>query len=129
MLKDAPVQPTIPVTDLERAKSFYSKRLGLEADQEVEDHVIYRCGGNTRLTVFQRATPTSGEHTAASFEVEDLDAVVQELEAAGITFETFPEMPGVEIDGAIHTYAGADIRGSWVKDPDGNLIAISEIAD
>lgn len=124
MLGNAPVHPTIPVTDLERARGFYTKQLGLPIEQETEGHLIYTCGGGTHLTVFQRATPTSGEHTACSFEVDDIESVVEELEKAGATFETFPEMPDVEIDGVVHWFEG--FGSVWMRDPDGNLIAVSQ---
>lgn len=124
MLGNAPVHPTIPVTDLERARGFYGKQLGLDVEDESQGHLMFRCGGGTRLTVFERATPSSGEHTMCSFEVDDVDAVVETLEAAGVEFETFPEMPDVEIDGVVHRFAG--FAGAWTRDPDGNLIAIAQ---
>lgn len=125
MLSDARIEPTIPVTDLEKARSFYEKRLGLTPSEETETHLAFDLGEGTRLTVFERATATSGDHTAASFVVDErskLEEIVADLEEAGVAFETFPEM-GAEIDGVIHTFEG--YGSAWMRDPAGNLIAIS----
>lgn len=126
MLQDTRIEPTIPVTDLEKARSFYTKRLGLSPSDESETHLGFDLGDGTHLTVFERATPTSGEHTAAGFVVDersDLEELVGELEEAGVEFETFPEMEG-EIDGVIHSFEG--YSSAWFRDPDRNLIAISQ---
>jgi catechol 2,3-dioxygenase-like lactoylglutathione lyase family enzyme len=129
MLANAKISATIPVTDLARAREFYEGVLGLEVLQEGfldEGTIIYQSGG-THLTVYQRPTASSGEHTLAGFEIEgDFDSVIDALLAKGITFDTF-EMPGVD--------ASWDDRGvlsdgknlaAWFKDPDGNVLVIAQ---
>lgn len=122
MLRDARIEPTIPVTDIERARGFYTKQLGLPLEHESETHLTYACGEGTVLTVFERESPTSGDHTAASFVVDDIESVVADLQEAGVEFATFPEMDG-EIEGVIHRFEGYE--SAWMRDPDGNLIAVS----
>jgi catechol 2,3-dioxygenase-like lactoylglutathione lyase family enzyme len=126
MLSNARIGAVIPVTDLERARSFYEGVLGLQVGQVIQDQmtVIYHQGG-TRLTVYQRATASSGEHTITTFSLgADFESAVSSLLNQGVAFDTF-EVPGVELDwdanGILHD--GPQQTG-WFKDPDGNILAI-----
>ena len=125
MLSNASVHPTVPTTDLERARDFYEGVLGLDLVMDRGDSVVYKCS-DTYLTVYQRPTASSGQHTVASFNVDNLDDVVDEMLDRGIVFDTF-EVPGVELDwddrGIVQM---EDMRGGWFKDPDGNVLAIGE---
>ena len=44
MLKVGKVATRIPVQDLQRARSFYSEKLGLEPSEEGPGGLLYRCG-------------------------------------------------------------------------------------
>lgn len=126
MLSNAKIAAVIPVTDLARAREFYEGVLGLSVLHEDprQATVVYESGG-TMLTVYQRATASSGEHTIAGFILDEgFDAIVDGLLAQGVRFDTF-ELPGgtnpwdergVLIDG--------DNRAAWFKDPDGNVLSI-----
>ena len=72
MLASAPIHPTLPVVDLERARKFYEGKLGLKAvrvDSPPAPGVMYEAGEGTSLYIYQRAA-TKADHTAASFIVE-----------------------------------------------------------
>jgi catechol 2,3-dioxygenase-like lactoylglutathione lyase family enzyme len=43
MLEDGKVAARIPVRDLQRAKTFYSEKLGLEPSEERPGGLLYRC--------------------------------------------------------------------------------------
>jgi hypothetical protein len=53
---------------------------------------------------------------------EDIEEVVQQLKAKGITFEHY-DMPGVTREGDVHV--AGDMRVAWFKDPDGNILNIT----
>jgi predicted enzyme related to lactoylglutathione lyase len=126
MLSNARIGAVIPVTDLQRARSFYENALGLNIDRVMQDQmtVIYTNAG-TRLTVYQRQTASSGEHTIASFSVgSDFDDVVDSLLNRGVTFDTF-DIPGMEMnwdDRGILTDGSQHL--GWFKDPDGNVLVV-----
>ena len=128
MLSNARISAVIPVTDLARAREFYEGVLGLPVFREIFEQgtVIYRSAG-TYLTIYQRQTPSSGEHTIAAFEIDgDFDAVIDGLMAQGITFDTF-EIPGVELPWDDRGVLKDGDRGNaWFKDPDGNVIAVGK---
>jgi catechol 2,3-dioxygenase-like lactoylglutathione lyase family enzyme len=126
MLSNARISAVIPVTDLARARDFYEGILGLPLLTEVLDQgtVIYQSTG-TYLTVYQRQTASSGQHTIAAFELGgDFDAVVDALMSYGITFDTF-EIPGVDLPWDDRGVLNDGTRATaWFKDPDGNVLAI-----
>ena len=44
MLGDSKVAARIPARDLQRARSFYAEKLGLEPSVEMPGGLLYRCG-------------------------------------------------------------------------------------
>lgn len=126
MFSNAKMIATIPVTDIDRARDFYEGLLGLNVYREEPEQgaVLYQ-GGGTMLLVYQRATPSSGEHTVATFQLEQgFDDAVDYLLDNGITFDTF-EIPGVELPWDERGVLDDGNRASaWFKDPDGNVLAV-----
>lgn len=57
-LRAFPVQPTVAVADLPRAREFYERMLGLQVLEESEAGFRYACGGDTTPFLYARA-----EHT------------------------------------------------------------------
>ena len=126
MLSGAPVSAILPTTDLDRAKDFYQNQLGLKLmDMSMDDPLMFGAGAGTTLVVYHRPQGTKAEHTVAGFDVKDLAAVMRGLESKGIKFEDYPQMEG--FDTATHTVSFGGIKSAWFKDPDGNIIAISQM--
>lgn len=126
MLADALVCATLPTTDLERAKRFYGRTLGLpEADFGVEGGVFYKAGGGTMFRVYERP-PSTAEHTVAVFLVEDLEHEMSELRGRGASFEEY-DLPGLKTENGIYSDEQSGFKGSWIKDPDGNVLGLTEL--
>ena len=123
MLTDAPIIAMVPTTDLERARDFYGNTLGLsEAGMSAPGaQVFYRCGGDTTLEVYERASAGGAEHTLASWEVRDVRAAVDELRGRGITFEEY-DVPGFKTEDGVLTTGG--FQAAWFRDPDGNILCV-----
>ena len=80
MLANAQFEATLPVVDLERAKEFYEKILGLRPIEEPASDVVRFAGGeDTSFVLYERQTPTTADHTVGSFAVENLEEVVAGL--------------------------------------------------
>jgi catechol 2,3-dioxygenase-like lactoylglutathione lyase family enzyme len=126
-LKDSQVEPAIAVSDLHRARAFYEDQLGLEpGDEEPDVSVRYPCGGGTRLFVYLSAENAGrSPATLAGWFVDDLDATMDELASRGVAFERY-DQPGLRTDDRGVFDAGG-FRAAWVRDPDGNTLAISQI--
>jgi catechol 2,3-dioxygenase-like lactoylglutathione lyase family enzyme len=123
MLTGAQIMAIVPTTDLSRAKAFYGQTLGLvEANVSTPGpQVIYRCGGNTLLEVYERPAAGEAQHTLASWEVSDVKAAVDQLRSCGVRFEEY-DLPGVKTEDGIS--ATGDLREAWFRDPDGNILRI-----
>jgi catechol 2,3-dioxygenase-like lactoylglutathione lyase family enzyme len=122
MISATMVVATVPVTDLEQAKSFYGGILGLEFLWENPVSARFRCGDTSEISVFKRP-PTATEHTLAHFEVTDLEAVIRDLEAKGVTFLDYTEGPLVTTG---HIAQLGPARAAWMHDPDGNTLGLRE---
>ncbi len=130
MLGNSPVIALLPCVDLDGAKAFYGGILGLKegvvpgSDETAQQGALYDCGGGTRLVVYQRATTTTADHTAAGWIVDDVDAVADTLIANGVKLEVY-DLPGMEFDdrGVVSMGEG---KGAWFKDPEGNILSISD---
>jgi len=73
MLREGKAHPTLPVTDIKRAKKFYSDTLDLDLRKKLASgHLLYSAGEGTFLIVYERPTPTTSDATAASFIVDDV---------------------------------------------------------
>lgn len=123
MLGSAIVSVALPAQDLERAKSFYADKLGLKPTTERGSEAVYELGGGTRFALFLSSGSSSGDHTQADFAVENFDEVVEGLRNNGVKFEEY-DLPGFKTENGIATLGG--VRGVWIKDSEGNLIAITE---
>ena len=110
---------TVAVTDLAKAKAFYENTLGLEPVEGDEGSVqSYRAGSSTIL-VYESTFAGTNKATAVTWPVgDDLDAVIRDLKAKGVTFEHY-DMPGAKHDGDVHDFG--KLRVAWFKDPDGNI--------
>ena len=91
----------------------------------------YQCG-NGHFSLFQSAGVPSGEHTQMAWEVEDLDAVVEELRRRGVVFEDV-DLPGLrtvdgiaEVVGNYPSAGGVAERAAWFRDSEGNLLGIGQ---
>src|SRR5919106_5419696 len=99
MLKDGRVATRLPAQDLERARAFYSEKLGLEPAEEREGGLRYVFPGGGEFALFVSAGAPSGAHTQMGWEVDDIEATVRELRSNGVTFEEY-DSPGLRtVDG------------------------------
>jgi catechol 2,3-dioxygenase-like lactoylglutathione lyase family enzyme len=121
-LSDAKVGAAIAVSDMQRAREFYEGQLGLTGGEDTGDggHT-YPCGGGTEVHIFPSAGAGKSETTIAGFTVEDVEATVDELSGSGVAFEHYDDPVNTD-DKGIATFD--DLKGAWMKDPDGNVLAI-----
>ena len=124
-LRDLPVGPVIPVSDLERSRRFYETELGLTGSPAPAGSVLH-CGGGT--TVYLLAgTDYAGQANwpLASFRTDDLDALVADLIDRGIRLEQIHDEWTDTDDRGIAELEG--MRIAWLRDPDRQVIAMFEL--
>jgi catechol 2,3-dioxygenase-like lactoylglutathione lyase family enzyme len=126
-LSDFPVRASIAVSDIGRAVDFYEGKLRLPlvssgpSARIPDGGRVYRSGDAVALNVFQSETAGKSEATLATWYVDGLDGVVDELTAAGVRFARYD---GLEHDERGITERAGGGRIAWFQDPDGNTFAI-----
>jgi catechol 2,3-dioxygenase-like lactoylglutathione lyase family enzyme len=123
MLGDKDAASNVAVKNLETAKKFYEEILGLTpVGTEGEEAVVFK-SGNSTVYVYKSQYAGTNKATAISWVVgENVEGVVQQLKAKGVTFEHYV-MPGVTRNGDVHV--ADDMKIAWFKDPDGNILNIT----
>jgi len=110
------------VDDIDAAKHFYGETLGLgttELSEEFGVMSIQLAGGRDTL-VYRKDDFAPATYTILNFEVDDVDAAVDELVAKGVAMERYD---GFEQDEkGIARSPGPSI--AWFKDPAGNILAV-----
>lgn len=125
MALQGPLHPTIPVSDLERARSFYEKALGLSPapeDRKPGD-LPFETEAGARLVIVERPDHEPADFTLASFEVSDIREAMEDLRSRGVEFEEY-DSPDLKTEEGI-----ADLEGqlaAWFRDPDGNFLCLHE---
>ncbi|GAC1498990.1 MAG: VOC family protein [Candidatus Saccharimonadales bacterium] len=121
MLKDCTVVATIAVHDLDKAKAFYIDKLGLEIITEITGVMTFKSGDGL-LYVYQSDTAGTNKASSATWQVDNIEAVVSELKSKDIVFESY-SIEGLTENNSV--YSMGNRKAAWFKDPDGNTIALS----
>jgi len=115
------------VSDIRRAVAFYEGKLGLQALKSGPSATIpdgsrvYSSGGGPALNVYQSITAGKSQATLATWYVDDIDQVVDELTAVGVEFARYDQF---EHDAKGITARAGGGRIAWFRDPDGNTFAL-----
>jgi len=121
MLAEAKATSGFAVPDTDEAKRFYGETLGLNVvvfDEENGVMALKLNGGDVffyRKPDFEPAT-----YTILNFEVEDVEAEVDDLTSRGISFERYDGFDQDEKGIA----RGPGPMVAWFKDPAGNILSV-----
>jgi catechol 2,3-dioxygenase-like lactoylglutathione lyase family enzyme len=130
MLNNGRVATRLPAQDLQRARAFYSEKLGLEPVEERPGGLLFKVSG-CEFALFESAGASSGTFTQMAWTVDDVDATVAELRSRGVVFEDV-DLPGLQtIDGIAeiegnYPSKGSGERGAWFRDSEGNMLGIGQ---
>ncbi len=105
-----------------RATAFYRDTLGLAFAHEDDFAAVFVTGG-VALRISTVADFTPHEHTILGFRVADVAAIVKSLTDNGLTFQRYPHIRQDEL--GICTLRGGTVRVAWFKDPDGNVLSVT----
>ena len=129
MLKDYKVSVILGARDIERAKKFYTEKLGLELMERKgipEDAFMVKAGAGSTIFVYHTDFAPA-QATAAGFSIESgsLEDEVARLAEKGVKCEQF-HMPGLKQNDMGITEMGG-VKSAWIKDPEGNTIALNQM--
>ena len=114
----------LPVTDVDRARTFYSETLGLDyTGTNDEGSALYALDGGSTLVLLPRPDSSPSASTAMSFEVDDITSEIVDLEQRGVVFEDYdlPDLTTVD-----HVCVLGAERAAWFRDPAGNVLCLHE---
>jgi predicted enzyme related to lactoylglutathione lyase len=121
MFKDSKAFSGFAVKDLDAARTFYGETLGLDVSESSEMGLLeLHLAGGTTVLVYPKEDHQPAVFTILNFPVPDVDAAVDQLNAAGIRMERYP---GLETDEkGIARGEGPTI--AWFTDPSGNILSV-----
>ena len=122
ILKSAKPAIIICTRDRVRATAFYRNTLGLTVAYEDSFAAVFNIGAVT-LRVSMVADFRPHEHTILGFNVPDVAATVKALREKGVIFNTYQHVSQDEL--GIWTAPGGAVRVAWFKDPDGNVLSVT----
>jgi len=124
-LSDSSVEALLAVSNLDRARHFYEQQLGLVPGEVEEQGVRYPCADGTGIFVYL-SPENAGQSpaTVAGWFVDDLDQTMDELASRGVPFERY-DQPGLKTDER-GVFEADRFRAAWIKDPDGNTMALTQ---
>jgi catechol 2,3-dioxygenase-like lactoylglutathione lyase family enzyme len=122
MLGNSKATSGFAVKDLNKAREFYEGTLGLSVEVLDEENGVtrLRLADGCDVLMYLSADMTPASYTMLNFEVDDIDAAVDELVGRGVSFERY--------DGFDHDEKGI-VRSpgpqiAWFEDPSGNIISV-----
>jgi catechol 2,3-dioxygenase-like lactoylglutathione lyase family enzyme len=121
------LRTSIAVSDLQKAVAFYEGKLGLRVLQSgpsatiADGSRVYGSGGGPALNVYQSIAAGKTAATLATWYVDDIDQVVDELLSSGVELIRYDQL---DHDAKGITARAGGGRIAWFQDPDGNTFAI-----
>jgi catechol 2,3-dioxygenase-like lactoylglutathione lyase family enzyme len=123
MLANCNIVAFAPTCDQARAIEFYRDKLGLELKAHDSFAATFDARGIT-LRVSSVPPPLHPQpFTILGWSVPDIAGEVRSLEAAGVVFERYAQVP--QDDLGIWTAPGG-AKVAWFKDPDGNILSLAQ---
>jgi catechol 2,3-dioxygenase-like lactoylglutathione lyase family enzyme len=123
MLKESKAFSGFSVNDIQKAKDFYGRTLGLEVS-ESHDLLTLHLGGGTNVLIYPKPNHSPATFTILNFPVENVDESVDELAKRGVRFEIYDESDIKTDEKGIMRGNGPTI--AWFKDPAGNVLSVIE---
>jgi len=123
MLNAKKAVSSFSVNDMQKAKDFYGKTLGLELSAGPEGTLVL---SEAKTLIYPKPNHQPATFTVLNFPVDNVEKTVDELKQRGVRFEVYNE-PNLKTDArGISRGNGPTI--AWFKDPAGNILSVLEAA-
>ncbi len=124
MLANSVPMAFVATAQPEQARAFYCETLGLQLVEDTPFALVLDAGGiSLRVQKVPQVAPPP--YTALGWQVGDIAATVQRLADRGVALERFDGLP--QDDAGLWTTPDGT-RVAWFRDPDGNLLSLTEEA-
>jgi len=126
MLDPTKAFSSFSVNDIQKAKEFYGKKLGIDVSSGPEGTLVLAFSGGTKALMYPKPNHQPATFTVLNFPVDNVEKAVDELNQRGVRFEIYNE-PTLKTDArGISRGNGPTI--AWFKDPAGNILSVLEAA-
>ena len=119
MFADTEAFSGFSVSDIDEARKFYAETLGLRVTEQYGLLTLQLAGGRDTL-IYPKADHTPATFTILNFQVEDIDAAVDELTRRGVVFQRYPGLDADEKG----VFRGGGPFIAWFTDPAGNILSV-----
>ena len=124
MLSSSKMTGFVLTKDYDKARAFYEGKLGFEF-VSLDQFALVMNTGQNMIRISKIPTFTPLQSTVLGWEVKDIVAVAKWLAGRGVDLEKYPFVEDKEL--GIWSAPGGNKVG-WFKDPDGNVLSISQHA-
>jgi len=127
ILTKAPVFASFAVKDLDAAREFYARKLGLDVREDKEMGIFeIHSPDKSHVLVYPKPDHQPATFTVLNLQVRDIDEIVDSMTSTGIKFEHYDTAD-------MKTDAKGVVRGdkggpsiAWFRDPSGNIVSVME---
>jgi len=123
VLRDRELVAFLATERADSALRFYRDLLGLRLVSEDGFALVFQ-NDNALLRIQKVEQHRPHPYTALGWRVLDIEETTRELARSGVTFERYP---GLEQDSSGVWTAPSGARIAWFKDPDGNVLSLSQL--
>jgi catechol 2,3-dioxygenase-like lactoylglutathione lyase family enzyme len=120
MFADTKAFSAFAVDDLAQARKFYGETLGLRVSEQHGLPTLYLAGGHN-VRVYQQPGWAPTAFTVLMFQVDEIEAAVDEQAKRGVQFERYD---GMDQDERGVTWGGGPFIAAWFKDPAGSTLEV-----
>ena|SRR5215217_1510247 len=120
LFKEAESFSSFSVNDLQKAKDFYGKTLGLDISETPEGLELHT--GDNTIFLYPKPNHTPASFTVLNFPVDNIEEAVDELATLGVSLEHYDVQDIKTDDRGIFRGPGPQI--AWFKDPAGNILSV-----
>jgi predicted enzyme related to lactoylglutathione lyase len=127
MFRDNQAFSSFSTNDIDAAREFYGRKLGLDVREEAMGTLDVALAGGGHVSIYPKENHEPASFTVLNFIVDDVEQAVDDLVAAGIKMEQYgiPEMNQDARGIARDPRGGPAI--AWFTDPAGNTIAVLQV--
>ena len=112
----------VPTKDSAQSRGFYEGKLGFKFVSDDQFALVMQAGEST-IRIAKAGKFTPAQYTVMGWEVIDIEAMVKWLSGRGVAFEKYPFVQDQKQ--GIWTTPNGD-KVAWFKDPDGNVLSLSQ---
>jgi catechol 2,3-dioxygenase-like lactoylglutathione lyase family enzyme len=111
------------IDDVDAARTFYGETLGMTVTDNEMGFLELRLDSGARILAYSKSNHEPASFTILNFEVDDVEAAVDDLNARGVVTKIYGDDDGLHTDEkGIARGGGPDI--AWFRDPAGNVLAV-----